>query len=68
MNPPDPNDPRVRRNHRAEWERLDTIATRIRRRLGAGVHELRCTECRVTWKSWAQRLLGDRRGYRPVPR
>ena len=23
MNPPDPNDPRVRRNHRAEWEHID---------------------------------------------
>lgn len=33
--------------------------------LRAAWHELNCRECRVTWKSWAQRLLGDRRGYTP---
>lgn len=27
-------------------------------RLRAVVHELRCRECRVTWRSWLARLLG----------
>lgn len=37
----------------------------ITRRLRAAIHELRCTQCRVTWKSWLQRLLGDHRGMTP---
>jgi len=31
---------------------------RLRRRLTAAHHELRDPECRVTWYSWALRLLG----------
>lgn len=27
-------------------------------RVRAAVHELRCRECRVTWRSWLARLLG----------
>jgi len=27
-------------------------------RLRAAAHELRCWECRVTWVSWFQRLIG----------
>lgn len=38
-----------------------TVAVRLR----AARHEVRCGECRVTWKSWAQRLLGFRAGYSP---
>jgi hypothetical protein len=34
-------------------------------RLRAALHELRCRECRVTWRSWLQRLLGDPRGMTP---
>jgi hypothetical protein len=26
--------------------------------LRAAVHEMRCRECRVTWRSWLARLLG----------
>lgn len=33
--------------------------------LKAAAHELRCWECRVTWTSWAQRLVGLKRGYSP---
>lgn len=33
--------------------------------LRAALHELRCWECRVTWTSWAQRLIGINRGYTP---
>lgn len=36
---------------------------RIGLRLRAAKHELRCLECRVTWRSWLQRLIGDSRGY-----
>jgi hypothetical protein len=34
-------------------------------RLKAAWHELSCWECRVTWTSWAQRLMGVKRGYSP---
>lgn len=34
--------------------------------LRAALHELRCAECRVTWKSWAQRLVGIKAGYSPA--
>jgi hypothetical protein len=34
-------------------------------RLKAAAHELRCWECRVTWTSWAQRLVGLKRGQTP---
>jgi hypothetical protein len=34
-------------------------------RILAAWHELRCWECRVTWRSWWQRLTGDGRGYKP---
>lgn len=34
-------------------------------RLNAARHELACIECRVTWSSWAQRLIGLRRGHTP---
>jgi hypothetical protein len=33
----------------------------------AAVHELRCAECRVTWTSWAARLL-HLGGMSPKPR
>jgi hypothetical protein len=36
-------------------------------RLRAAVHEIRCRECRVTWASWWQRLVGDPRGMAPRP-
>jgi hypothetical protein len=29
------------------------------------VHELRCAECRVSWKSWFRRLIKDPRGMNP---
>lgn len=35
--------------------------------LRAALHETRCIECRVTWRSWVQRLLGIKRGYAPAP-
>lgn len=34
-------------------------------RMKAALHEIRCTECRVTWRSWLQRILGMQRGYTP---
>jgi hypothetical protein len=34
-------------------------------RLKAAWHEMRCWECRVTWTSWAQRLVGLKRGQTP---
>jgi hypothetical protein len=34
-------------------------------RLVAALHELRCHECRVTWRSWLARLVGLRSGYAP---
>lgn len=34
-------------------------------RYRAAYHELRCVECRVTWRSWWQRLIGDERGMTP---
>lgn len=34
-------------------------------RLKAALHELRCWECRVTWTSWTQRLIGIKRGHTP---
>lgn len=37
-------------------------------RYRAASHELRCSECRVTWISWLQRLVGDPRGMAPAPR
>lgn len=37
-----------------------------RRRLRAAAHELRCPECRVTWRSWWRRLIGDKRGFAPL--
>jgi len=27
-------------------------------RIRAALHEIRCIECRVTWRSWLARLLG----------
>lgn len=33
----------------------------------AAYHELRCVECRVTWKSWLQRLTGNKKGFSPKP-
>jgi hypothetical protein len=30
----------------------------FRLRLRAAVHELRCGECRVSWRSWWRRLRG----------
>lgn len=38
---------------------------RLRLRARAAVHELRCRECRVTWRSWALRLTGGKRGMTP---
>jgi hypothetical protein len=35
-------------------------------RVRAAIHELRCWECRVTWRSWIRRLIGDSRGYAPL--
>lgn len=35
-------------------------------RLRGAWHEARCFECRVTWRSWWQRLRGDVRGHSPV--
>jgi hypothetical protein len=29
----------------------------MRTRLRAAAHEITCTECRITWTSWLQRLL-----------
>jgi hypothetical protein len=29
------------------------------------LHELACAGCRVSWRSWRRRLLGDARGYSP---
>lgn len=40
---------------------LHTLGCTVR----AALHELRCWECRVTWTSWAQRLVGLKRGYTP---
>lgn len=37
-------------------------------RLRAARHETRCRECRVTWGSWVERLVGLSRGYSPRPR
>jgi hypothetical protein len=38
-------------------------------RFKAAAHEMRCAECRVTWRSLVQRLLGIRAGFSPkVPR
>jgi hypothetical protein len=34
-------------------------------RLRAASHELRCAECRVSWRSWWRRIIGDLRGYNP---
>lgn len=31
------------------------------------LHELRCIECRVTWKSWVQRCLHMPAGHTPIP-
>lgn len=31
----------------------------------AAVHEVRCAECRVTWKSWVQRIFGIKAGFAP---
>jgi hypothetical protein len=28
-------------------------------------HELRCAQCRVSWKSWLRRVIGDPRGMDP---
>ena len=39
---------------------------RVGLRLRAARHELDCWECRVTWKSWAQRLAGIGAGYTPA--
>jgi hypothetical protein len=35
-------------------------------RLRAARHELRCWECRVTWRSLFQRLAGIKAGYTPT--
>lgn len=43
---------------------MSRVGTGLRFR--AAAHELRCWECRVTWRSWLQRLIGDRRGYSPA--
>lgn len=37
-------------------------------RFRAAWHELRCWECRVTWRSWFQRVIGDPRGMTPGTR
>lgn len=34
-------------------------------RLRAAVHELRCAECRVTWRSWFLRLFNRDSGFAP---
>lgn len=44
------------------------VLARLPLRVRAAVHELDCIECRVTWHSWLQRLVGDRRGHSPKPR
>lgn len=53
----------------AAWDAAEPaeVAGRVRLglRLKAGLHELRCTECRVTWSSWLRRLAGIRSGYSP---
>lgn len=45
---------------------LRTLLVRTMTRLRAARHELRCAECRVTWKSWAQRLAGIGAGFTPA--
>lgn len=37
-------------------------------RTKAAWHELSCWECRVSWGSWIQRLLGLKAGYTPKVR
>lgn len=37
----------------------------IKLRVKAALHELSCRECRVTWRSWIQRLVGVSAGYSP---
>ena len=34
-------------------------------RAKAAIHEIRCQECRVTWISWAQRIVGIPAGMTP---
>ena len=34
-------------------------------RAKAAIHEIRCQECRVTWMSWAQRIVGIPAGMTP---
>lgn len=34
--------------------------------LKAAMHEVRCGECRVTWRSWWRRLNNDSRGFDPM--
>lgn len=41
------------------------MTVRLTLRLRAAFHELRCRECRVTWASLFQRLLGVPVGYSP---
>lgn len=38
----------------------------IPRRFRAAHHEIRCKECRITWRSWVQRILGMKRGFSPT--
>lgn len=33
--------------------------------LRAAKHEIRCAECRVTWRSWLQRLFAVKAGFTP---
>lgn len=35
------------------------------RTLKCAAHELKCAECRVTWRSWLQRLIGLPAGMSP---
>lgn len=37
-------------------------------RIRAARHEVRCSECRVTWKSWLQRILNIKAGFTPGAR
>lgn len=55
-------------NPRLRDDRPDERLHKTRIHVRASLHELRCRECRVTWGSWLERLVGLKRGCSPKVR
>lgn len=46
-------------------DKPDRRFDKIRTYIEAAIHETQCEECRVTWRSWLQRIVGIKAGFSP---